>query len=211
VANPVFCIIASYLRLLKLNYTIVLSEQKLNDKLFNRGKSRVRACVRACERETDRQRAAHVARSSEEYGIRGDKWGVCGVRVTAGMAFNVAFDQLKDQCDYFALFDIDSLPTFHLSEYARNSSLRPSSGQRVRADLTNSLPVPYRLSGQANWASSMCGILLTTLLFIWLSGWKSSTGNCTHPHDTICTTQHTHTHIRYAAAAAASSFCCHWS
>lgn len=58
-----------YLRLLKLNYTIVLSEQKLNDKLFNRG-----------------------------------------------MAFNVAFDQLRDQCDYFALFDIDSLPTFHLSE-----------------------------------------------------------------------------------------------
>jgi hypothetical protein len=34
------------------------------------------------------------------------------------MAFNVAFDQLRDQCDYFALFDIDSLPTFHLSEYA---------------------------------------------------------------------------------------------
>jgi hypothetical protein len=52
VANHVFCIIiASYLRLLKLNYTIVLSEQKLNDKLFNRGKSRVRGCVRARERE----------------------------------------------------------------------------------------------------------------------------------------------------------------
>ncbi len=58
VANPVFFVIASYLRLLKLNYTIVLSEQKLNDKLFNRGKSRVRAggraCVRACVRERER-------------------------------------------------------------------------------------------------------------------------------------------------------------
>jgi hypothetical protein len=54
VTNHLFCI-ASYLRLLKLNYTIVLSEQKLNDKLFNRGKSRacVRACVRACKRDRE--------------------------------------------------------------------------------------------------------------------------------------------------------------
>jgi hypothetical protein len=58
-----------YFRLLKLSYTIVLSEQVVNDKLFNRG-----------------------------------------------MAFNVAFDQLKDQCDYIAFFDIDSFPAFYLSK-----------------------------------------------------------------------------------------------
>jgi hypothetical protein len=34
----------------------------------------------------------------------------------AGMAFNVAFDQLKDQCDYIAFFDIDSFPAFYLSK-----------------------------------------------------------------------------------------------